>query len=186
MSTRSTTTPTSAQTRDSLAGELCAILDAMLNEHRAMLAVVERRRAALRKAKIGELNQCVGEESAIAQRIATLDQRREVVIAAILPALGGVPAGAARGWRPNAEWLAPRIGGKQGERLLSTATTLRQVIAELREANASTRYAAETVARHIQGIVRSVEQRLSGSGAYTPRGVVSAPPSALFGVDLTS
>ncbi len=186
MSTRDTGVNQGSQTKDSLAGELCAILDAMLREHRAMLAIVERRRAALRTAKINELNQCVGEESAAAQRIATLDQRREVVIAAILPALGGVPAGSARGWRPNAEWLAPRIGGKHGERLLSTAIALREVITTLREANASTREAAETVARHIQGIVRSVEQRLSGSGAYTPRGVVNAPPSALFGVDLTS
>lgn len=186
MSARSTTAQQGSASKDSLVGELCAILDAMLAEHRAMTAVVERRRQALRKAKINDLNQCVAEESAIAQRVAVLDQRRETVVATLLPLIGGAPAGAARGWRPNAEWLAGRIGGKQGERLLFTANALREVIGTLREANASTRDAAETVARHIQGIVRSVEQRLSGSGAYTHRGVVSAPPSALFGVDLTS
>lgn len=186
MSARDATILKSSTAGESLAGELCAILDAMLGEHRAMMTVVERRREALRRAKINDLNQCVAEESAIAQRVALLDQRRESVVAALLPLIGGVPAGAARGWKPNAEWLASRIGGKQGERLLTTAKALREVIASLREANASTRDAAETVARHIQGIVRSVEQRLSGSGAYTPRGVVSAPPSALFGVDVTS
>lgn len=180
------TQPAAAPSVESLAGELCALLDAMLREHRAMHAVVERRREALRRAKINDLNQCVAEESAIAQRVATLDQRRESVAVALVAALGGAPAGSPRGWRPNAEWLAARVGGKSAERLLTTAKSLREVIVSLREANAATREAAETVARHIQGIVRSVEQRLSGSGAYTPRGVVSAPPSALCGVDLTS
>lgn len=169
-----------------ICASLCAALDAMLVEHRALLGVVRRRKEALRRARIADLNACVAEESAITQRIAGLDQRRESAVLALLSAFGGVPAGSPRGWRPNAEWLAPRVGGDAGERLLAVAVELRKVITEVRTENACTREAAESVARHIQGIVRSVEQRLSGSGAYTPRGVVSAPASSLCGVDITS
>jgi hypothetical protein len=171
---------------ETLAGDMCALLEAMLVEHRAMIAVVERRKEALRRARINDLNACIAEESVIAQRIAHIDQRRDAVVRQLVPLLGGAPIGSPRGWRPTAEWLAPRIGGPLGERVRAVAGKLREAIESLRAANASTREAAETVARHIQGIVRSVEQRLSGSGAYTNRGVVSAAPSALCGVDLTS
>ncbi len=181
-----TVTSPSPASVETLAGEMCALLEAMLTEHRAMLGVVERRKEALKRARINDLNACIAEESVIAQRIATLDQRRDSVVRQLVPLLGGAPIGSPRGWRPNAEWLVPRIGGALGERVNTVAMNLRGVIESLRAANASTRDAAETVARHIQGIVRSVEQRLSGSGAYTHRGVVSAAPSALCGVDLTS
>jgi hypothetical protein len=181
-----TTTKPTAASAETLAGEMCALLEAMLTEHRAMVLVVERRKEALKRARINDLNSCIAEESVIAQRIAMLDQRRDAVVRELVPLLGGAPLGSPRGWRPNAEWLVPRIGGTLGERVRTVATALREVIESLRAANASTREAAETVARHIQGIVRSVEQRLSGSGAYTHRGVVSAAPSALCGVDVTS
>lgn len=172
--------------RDSLVAALCSALESMLAEHRALRDVVARRREALRRAKIADLNACIASESEIAQRIATLDQRRENASHALLLHMGGVPAGSPRAWRPNSEWFASRLGGKQAERLRTIAAALRAAIEDVRAQNASTQQAAEHVARHIQGIVRSVEQRLSGSGAYTQRGVVSAPPAALCGVDITS
>lgn len=174
------------QSVDALAGDLCAILEAMLAEHRALATIVERRRAALQRAKVHDLTECASQEGAVTERIAMLDRRRESLVAALVASFGGAPAGVPRTWRPNAEWLAQRLPPRHAERLLAAATALRETLHALHAANAATCEAAETVARHIQGIVRAVEQRLSGSGAYTPRGVVNAMPGALCGVDITS
>lgn len=165
---------------------LCALLSELRREHETLLTLSERKREAVAHARHAELSSCIREESEVAQRIASIERRREPVVHALVGAIGGPPAGAPRGWRADSEWIAARLDERGAERLRARAREVREIITELRTRNASVAQAAETLARHLQGIIRTVDQRLNASGAYTPRGVAAAAPSTLCGVDITS
>lgn len=171
---------------ETLLDELCALLEALGREHRALLGLSERKHRAISGAKHADLAACMRDESEVVQRIALIEQRREPVVGAIVQALGGPPIGAGRHWRANSEWIAARVVERYAERLRRHAGEVHEVIDALRTRNRAAVVAAETLARHIQGIIRTVDQRLNASGAYTPRGVVAAPASTLCGVDITS
>lgn len=179
-------TPSPRTAIEVMVDELCALLCALRAEHEALAALSDRKAEAVRHARHMDLAGAIKEESEVAQRIAAIEQRREPVVQALVQALGGPPFGAPRGWRANSDWIADRLGDRLAERVRTRAKEVRDLIGALRERNAAIGSAADALARHLQGIIRTVDQRLNASGAYTPRGVAAAAPSTLCGVDITS
>ena len=88
--------------------------------------------------------------------------------------LGGPPFGAPRGWRANSDWIADRLGDRLAERVRTRAKEVRDLIGA-RGRNAAIGSAADALARHLQGIIRTVDppERV---GRVHPRGVAAAAP----------
>jgi hypothetical protein len=63
---------------------------------------------------------------------------------------------------------------------------LRRVIGEMTEVNAAARSAADTLARHMDGLMRSVARELNHSKTYSSRGRVDAGPSVVSALDISS
>lgn len=167
--------------RDALASELLRTLRELLLEHGALLELAGRRREALRAADGRELAACVAAESEAVQRIAALDGAR-AALADRAVRMFGEPADG----RPTVTWIASRLGEPHEEAIVRTAAALRDAIGELMRINAVVREAAESLATHVRGVIRAVEQRLSHSGAYGRDGVVSVGAAVVTAMDVTS
>lgn len=163
------------------ARELSHLLDRLTREHARLLALADRRAAALSRADIRDLRVCVVEENEVVQRIAAIDKERAALVARLAARLG---VGSSDGLTISA--LAQRFDERDRARLTTQASSLRALIERVRAVNDATRDAADTLAGHMRGVIRTVEHKLSTSGAYGPTGEVRAGPAALRVMDVTS
>lgn len=166
---------------DALAYELGRLLGALTDEHRALQAVTAEHAGAIRRADLAAMASATGRENEIVQRIALLDRDR-----AALAAAGGKQLGLPAQQTPTLSWIAAHIPGPSGDALRDAARTLRDLVAVVRHERAALAQAAETLAGHMKGILRVVEQRLSGAAAYSRTGGAPAASGALCALDVTS
>lgn len=180
-----TATTPRREAADPLAADLGSVLDRLHAEHERLAIIAGARRRAIALADARAMAACIAQENEAVQRIAEIDAEREG-IAARAERRFGRPADAGDEWRPTLSWIASRLPEPQRGALTSAASRLRALIERLRTDNAALAQAAETLAGHMTGIIRAVEGRLSHSGAYTPRGVVSAGPAVITAMDVTT
>ena len=124
--------------------------------------------AALREADTGKLASCVGQQNELVQRVAEAEKRRIRVVGGLATTLGS-PAKT----QTTVTWLAERIGGEVGERLRVLARALKTLLQRVRPANEATHDAADTLARHMEGLLRRVAGELRHAGLYGRRGAVT-------------
>lgn len=171
------------ETTDSIA-QVAAKLEAMLTELTEEYDRLERlgsaRLQAMRQADLGSVAKTIGAESEIATRIAELDKRRAEAASALGGLLGVTDEQA------TATTLARRAAGKVGDAVLDAANQLRNVIDRVQKQNARAQIAAQTLAAHMQGVLRAAQGKLNHSGAYGARGVVTPGPSVVSTLDLVS
>lgn len=165
--------------------EVERLLRAFLAEQDRLREIAAARRRAIAAADPRAMARCVQDENEVVQRLAALDRERNALATAAAKRFPA-PAGAGRDWRPTLSWIAQRIEEPVRSSLLALAAELRERIETVRRENESVRMAADTLARHMQGILRAVEQRLNHSGAYGRRGLVPAGPAIVSCMDLTT
>lgn len=140
------------------AATLEAVLEAMIAEHQRLLDAARRHRRAISEADAPAIAECIRDQSAIVQRIATLERERaDAVRGAVIDASG--PA-------PTLAILAAALPGAARERLLSLRERLLCVLESLRREHEVIRAAAAALAAHMDGLMRQVGRRLSQAGTY--------------------
>lgn len=135
---------------------------------------------AIRSGDLPMVAKTIGAEGEIAKQIAELDKQRTEA-AGELGALLDLNADSI-----SASALAKKAAGKVGDAVLDAAGRLRAVIERVQQQNARAQIAAQTLAAHMQGVLRAAQGKLNHSGAYGARGVVAPGPSVVSMLDMVS
>ena len=166
---------------DPLIDELEQILRQLVVHYEQLHSLANLHLDAIRKADVDQLSVCISQENQIIQAVAESEKRRLHVVGDIADILGSPEES-----QTTMSWIAERIRGDRGSRLAAMARHLRSVIAEMAEVNAAAREAAETLAKHMDGLMRSVARELNHAKTYSSRGRVDAGPAVVSALDLSS
>ncbi len=166
---------------DAMAEQLGVVLTDLAHEYEMLEKLAAEREEALAEARVGDLGATLTAESAVVQRVAEIEPRRAAIAGFFAERFEFAGEG-----EPSATWIAERVDGVRGEELREAASTLRVLIERVRGAGEATRSAAETLARHMRGIVASAERQMSHTGAYGRVGRVQAGPAVVSALDVTT
>lgn len=159
-------------------------LEELLDEQRALYKelndLVEEQREALRLADVERLVAASSNERELLDSIRLLDQRRVELSSAIATELGLSKEGP-----PLLADLLEHSGSRRS-RLVSVADELRRLVAKTRAASSVVRTAAESLARHMQGIVQTVEAGFSRAGVYERAGRITEGSPWQTAIDIRS
>lgn len=157
-----------------MAGRLEPLVLALISAHEELIKLLERHRAAISAADARALGEVVGTERDVLTRIESLDRDCRA-------ALGHKPGVAAL----TMTTLAKALPSPEGPRLAESAAYLRALASRARTLQASVREASESMASHINGLMRQVSQRLSHAGTYGAGGRVESKASVVSGLDVS-
>jgi hypothetical protein len=144
------------------------LLAAQLEEHQRLRACIDRKREAIRTADIDAVTAICGEENAIIQRVAEVEKRRLELVGRMTQAI-----------QPKApspmsmSQLSAALGEAQGVRLQAYADQLKTLISDVKRQSSIVRAAAETLSKHMSGIVQTVHSALSRARVYSRRGQIN-------------
>lgn len=180
-----TPAPTKAISPQAAAGtdldHLDTLLRELIAEHESLLAVTIEHRKALSEADLSGLSRCIQEQNRLVQRIAAIDIRRATVVRSI-QAADGTPAGSADA--PTVSAIAGAAPEPARSRLLGLGGRLRDLLNTLHREHQSLKLAAETLAAHVDGVMRQVCRHLSHTGTYARSGSVEAGAGVMTGLDV--
>jgi len=164
--------------------QAAAALESTLAELAAEYDRLERvgadRLSAIRRADMPAMAETIGIESKLAARIAELDRRRAEAARDLGVALGLTDE------HTSASTLARRAAGRVGDAVLDAAGQLRAVIDRVQRQNARAQITAQTLAAHMQGVLRAAQGKMNHSGAYGSQGVVAPGPAVVSMLDMVS
>ncbi len=168
---------------DTLTNDLERLLLGLAAEQEALFSLGEARDAAITAANMRALAEAVAGEHVVVTRIAGMDRERSRIVERLLRWVGAPSRGEPT---PTARWIAARLPSEGRDRILAAADRLRAAIERTAKQNASARVAAETLAAHMQGLLRAAAKRASHAGTYGHRGVVEHGPAVVSAMDVTS
>lgn len=166
---------------DPLIDELEQMLRQLVVHYEQLLSLARMHLDAIRKADVERLSACIGQENAIIQQVAEIEKRRLHVVGDIADILGSPEQ-----TQTTMSWISGKIRGGRGGRLEAMARHLRGVIGEMTGVNQAARGAAETLSKHMDGLMRSVAKELNHAKTYSSRGRVDAGPAVVSSLDLSS
>jgi hypothetical protein len=153
---------------DKYLSELEGVLVQMVGAHERMLWLLQRKRAALRKADRALLASYCAEENQWVQEIGELEKRR-IGLVGELTLLMDPGAAAPLRLLELGEGLAEPWRGK----VLVLRVRLKERMDEVRRESAVARLAVESLVRHMSGVVQMVGGSMTGVGVYGRGGVAS-------------
>ena len=156
------------------------LLGTQIEAHQRLLECLGRKQQAVRTANLNAVNEIFTEENAILLRISEMEKRRLELIARLA---GATDPAEIRLSEFVARWA---IDEPQRTRLLALGAQLREAIAEVKKQSSIIRAAAETLARHMGGIVQVVQGALSRAGIYGNRGRIQLGAQVQSAIDLKS
>lgn len=146
----------------------------LLAEHEAMLALVRRKREAVRHARPNQVSDCTTAENAHVRRIGEIETRRQHTVAAISRAIDPAATEPMRLGR-----IAERVDEPRRGRLLALQAQLMQRMQEIQRESRIVRQAMDGLLKHVQGMVQVVAHTLGGQ-TYCQRGRVAAAQVSSF------
>jgi hypothetical protein len=161
--------------------QLEQILRRQLTDHERMLVCLERNREAIRQADMDAIKSVCEEQNAIVQQLAELEKSRLVVVGRLTQRL-----------RPQApaplsmSQIAEALDEPAGRRLSALAAQLRNAVEEVRAASAVLKAAGQALARHMSGLMQTVQSALTRARVYSPRGQLALGAQSRYAIDLTS
>lgn len=166
---------------DRAGGTLVELLDRQVRAHRRLLEHLEEKRDAIRRADLDRVTGCCTAERELLAEIEGLEfKRRDVVVG-----LTGVLSPGRTDPLPLTE-ITPHLSVATSARLLELRTGLRTSLEEAGRLSAIVSGAADSVGRHLAGLVQTLGTVLAGPGTYGRRGRVDASASSPMRLDLTS
>jgi hypothetical protein len=154
-------------------------LRAQLDGHRRLLACIESCREALRRADLETIGSACTEEHAITHELGELEKARLALVGSLTERLSP------RAARPMAlGQIAASLGGPGGTRLAAVAGDLRRVVEDVTRRSAVVRAAAESLSRHMAGIMQVVNGALGRARVYGRRGRLETGEQGQFCVDV--
>ena len=145
------------------------LLRGQLEANQQLLACVQRKRQAIRVADIAAISAVCADEHAIIQRLTETEKHRLELVGRVTAAL-----------KPKSDkpLTISQIAGELAEphqtRVVALAAQLRDAMVELKHQSSVVRSAAETLGRHMSGIVQTVHSALSRARVYGRRGRIDA------------
>ena len=157
------------------------ILLVQLEGHQRLLQCIERKREAIRHADINAISEICNQEHAILRRISDFEKHRLELIGRITQSLA-----------PNASApltvseIALQASEPQRSALQTAAAQLRDALEAVRRESAVVRAAAESLSRHMSGILQTVHAALSRARVYGSRGRITLGAQVQSLVDVKS
>lgn len=173
--------PDSGGDFEMMCGQLEKTLRALLEGQKKLLACMERKREAIRRADIGTVTETCQQEHTLTQRMSELEKHRLWLVGALTEQID-----------PKAERpatlaaIADPLEEEPQQRLLAIGAELKDSVREVRRQSTVLRSAAEALARHMSGIAQTVHSALSRAGVYGRAGKVALGAQMEFSVDLKS
>ena len=161
-------------------GRLEELLDEQRRLYQALDALVARQRDAVQRADVAELVAASTGERKLVESIRTLDQRRAELAGAIAAEVG------MKNDEPPALSDLLQYSGSRRSKLVSIAAELRKLVVAVRAASGVVRVAAESLSRHMQGIVQTVEAGFSRAGVYERAGRIANGSPWQTAIDIRS
>lgn len=146
------------------------VVQTLIGAYEELIGLLEEHRAAISRADTRGLGAAVERERDVLTRIDSLETEFRA-------ALGEGPA--------TLTSLAQAVGGVEGSRLAESAAYLRALAGRARVLQAAVREASESMATHINGLMRQVAARLSHAGTYGSGGRVESGSPVVSGLDLS-
>lgn len=179
----------SSKQESRMSGEAVAILARGLErivgdlgeQYSRLMSLAQARLGAMRRADPAALGACITQENLAVQEIVEIEKRRVRVVGELAGALGS-----REGVGTGLLWIAERIDGAVGERLMAKAQNLRELLEQVRRANEVGAVVAERLARHMEGLWAQVAATLNHSKTYGRMGAVQPGPRVVSALDMTS
>jgi hypothetical protein len=150
-----------------LVQDLREVMRGLLREHEELAALVKEQERAVRSARPAEVQAVTLRQQATLGRIAELETRRATVVSMYAQVRPDLSA-------PTLTAIAGTLDEPHRGELSALAHTLRTTIEGVRRSQRVVGVALESLAQHMEGLVRQVAQRLSHAGVYSSRGRVEA------------
>jgi hypothetical protein len=157
------------------------ILVRQLDDHKRMLACMERNREAVRHADMDAIKSVCQEQNRLAQQLAELEKSRLTVVGRLTESLQ--PHAAAP---LSLDQIAEAAGEPAGDRLTALAGQLRAAVQEVKRESTVVRTAADALARHMSGLMQTVHSALTRARVYSRRGRLATGAQSRFAIDVTS
>jgi len=141
------------------------ILRAQIEIHHRLLEFIQGKKEAIRTADLAKIESLCQQENVVAQKLAALEKHRLDLVGQLTMV-----------FQPKAERpltmtdIATRLPEPQQGRLTALAAQLRDDLAAVKQQSSIVRAAAETLARHMSGIMQTVNSALSKARVYGQRG----------------
>lgn len=177
----STITTNIASQEDAGVLELEAILRELITEYEKLNALAKQRQDAMRHADTRTLGATIGEENLAVQRVADLERKRMPLVGELAKKLQAPPKS-----EITLTWISKKLSGAAGERLAGLAARLRGLIQALLKQNEASKKTAETLATHMDGLLRQVAASLNHARTYSQSGLVTAGPRVVSAIDVKS
>ena len=165
------------RTEDELADRLQVLIEELSQAYEKLDALADRRRGAISTADMRSLADCARQESQEVERLAALDQTRASIVRDAAHQSRLDPA------KTTLSQLACALADPWRDAVVDAAGSLRSLIERVQRKNAATRLAAETLAKHMQGLLRTAEGMHSHSGAYSRSGAVRVGSPVVTALD---
>ncbi len=156
-------------------------LRCQLEGHRSLLACIARNREAIRQADMHQIQSICEQKNEIAQHLSELEKQRLMIVGRLTEHL-----------EPDAERpvsldrIAAALEEPARGRFEVLAAELRAAIEHVRTASAVVRGATDTLARHMSGLMQTVQSVLGRAKVYGRRGRLVTGEQNQFCVDIRS
>lgn len=151
-----------------------SVLRQMIAMHRDLLAILDRKREAMRSSNPRLMADLCGLENRKVQAISELEKKRLELAARLTLAV-----------QPDAPEpmrladLARRLPEPLRGRVLALREQLREQLTAVKEQTSVARRAADSLMRHVQGLVQAVSAASNAAGTYSRRGAIPQPSTSL-------
>ena len=159
-------------------------LEELLREQRTLYleldALVARQRHAVQQADVNDLMAASARERELVEAIRSIDLRR-VELAQAIGAEVGVTSEQPLALSDLLEYSGPRRST-----LVAIADELRKLVVAVKAASGVVRVATESLSRHMQGIVQTVEAGFNNAGVYERAGRIANGSPWQTAIDIRS
>lgn len=152
------------------------LLTDLVQAHEAFVEASGLHREAIRCADTEAIAAARDDVAEACIHIANLDAERQALVARLSPD------------QPEATLthLAAGLPEPERGRALELAATLRELVIRARTDQRRLRAAADSMLRHVRGVVQQVQQSLNHAGTYGRAGRVEAGARVVSGIDMTT
>jgi hypothetical protein len=164
-----------------LADQLLAMLRQQVEHQRSLIALVKRKREAIRIADFPAIQNLCKHEQRVIGAVTALERQRE----ACTRKLTAVVSPGARE-ALTISGIAQAIGGNLQEELLKAADELRELMRQLQHESSVVRRAAEALSGHMTGIMQAVQGAFSATPTYGAKGRIRGGAQLEYSVDVQS
>jgi len=157
---------------------LATVLEAERRGHATVADLLEQQQASVRTARGEELAERTDRLRIEIDALLVLQKQREGLAGRLRALVGTAPE------RPTLRALLPVLEAGERATLEPLVETVRAAAADVTRRSAVLREAADSLHRHVDGLVRSALVEARPGAAYGPRGVLGPPPMSTRHVDL--